>query len=72
MSGLPDILRITDEPEKLSLPPASLLVAQLIKFQLPHHHKRLYAASGEICDFSRVFGPFRGRFGTFEYALGDP
>jgi hypothetical protein len=33
MSGLPDILRITDEPEKLSLLPASLLVAQLIKFQ---------------------------------------
>ncbi|KAJ6560413.1 hypothetical protein B0H19DRAFT_1234659 [Mycena capillaripes] len=39
MSGLPNILRIADGPEKLPLPPASLPVAQLIKFQLPPQRK---------------------------------
>jgi hypothetical protein len=39
MSGLPDVLKIPDGPEKLSLPPNNLPVSSLIKFQLPPQHK---------------------------------
>ncbi|KAJ6573705.1 hypothetical protein B0H10DRAFT_2236933 [Mycena sp. CBHHK59/15] len=39
MGGLPDILKIPDGPEKLSIPPASLSVSSLIKFQLPAQRK---------------------------------
>jgi hypothetical protein len=35
MGGLPDVLRIPDEPEKLSLLPTNLPVSNLITFQLP-------------------------------------
>jgi hypothetical protein len=39
MSGLPDILKIPDGPEKLSLPSANLPVSDLIKFPLPPQRK---------------------------------
>jgi hypothetical protein len=39
MSGLPDVLKIPDGPEKLLLPPNNLPVSSLIKFQLPPQHK---------------------------------
>ncbi|KAJ7824369.1 hypothetical protein B0H14DRAFT_3469381 [Mycena olivaceomarginata] len=39
MSGLPDVLKIPDGSEKLSLPPNNLPVSSLIKFQLPPQRK---------------------------------
>ncbi|KAJ7704920.1 hypothetical protein B0H17DRAFT_1126543 [Mycena rosella] len=39
MSGLPDIFKIPDGPEKLSIPPTSLSVSRLIKFRLPPQRK---------------------------------
>jgi hypothetical protein len=39
MGGLPDILKIPDRAEKLSLPSANLPVSNLIKFPLPLQSK---------------------------------
>ncbi|KAJ7818909.1 hypothetical protein B0H14DRAFT_3147664 [Mycena olivaceomarginata] len=39
MNSLPDILKIPDGPEKLSLPSANLPVSDLIKFPLPPQRK---------------------------------
>jgi hypothetical protein len=35
MSGLPDVLKIPDGPEKLSIPAGDLRVSALIKLKLP-------------------------------------
>jgi hypothetical protein len=39
MSGLPDVLKISDGAERLSLPPNNLPVSSLIEFQLPPQRK---------------------------------
>ncbi|KAJ7668831.1 hypothetical protein B0H17DRAFT_1248122 [Mycena rosella] len=39
MSGLPDVFKIPDRPEKLSIPLTSLSVSRLIKVQLPPQRK---------------------------------
>ncbi|KAJ6583352.1 hypothetical protein DFH09DRAFT_1075771 [Mycena vulgaris] len=39
MSGLPDVLKIPDGPEKLSIPAGDLPVSALIKLKLPPHQR---------------------------------
>ncbi|KAJ7748072.1 hypothetical protein B0H16DRAFT_1725684 [Mycena metata] len=39
MSGLPDVLKIPDGPEKQSIPPKNLPVSELMKLELPPQRK---------------------------------
>jgi hypothetical protein len=60
MSGLPDILRIPEGPEKCSLPARDLALSDLIKFQLPPQRKStIFAnASDYLSDLSPTITTF--------------
>ncbi|KAJ7695272.1 hypothetical protein B0H14DRAFT_2650633 [Mycena olivaceomarginata] len=42
MAGLPDVLKIPDRPEKLSVPSPDLLVSKLLNFELPDYLSEVY------------------------------
>ncbi|KAJ7683823.1 hypothetical protein B0H14DRAFT_3058473 [Mycena olivaceomarginata] len=64
MGGLPDVLRVPDGPEKLSLPPTNLPVSNLIKFQLPPQHKSTVFA--DPTDYLLDLGPTITTFDVLE------
>ena len=79
MSGLPDVLKIPDGPDKLSLLLNNLPVSSLIKFQLPPQRKStVFADPTEHAARAKfwIFAPFLAHFVTwfwiFVHALDDP
>ncbi|KAJ6572436.1 hypothetical protein DFH09DRAFT_1079640 [Mycena vulgaris] len=68
MSGLPDVLKIPDGPEKLSIPAGDLPVSALIKLKLPP--QRASSIYTHPTDYLSELAPTITTFNAAEIALG--